>query len=391
MLSDRKKSFIRAHAMLQTLRTSPNDISTLRQIQQLLIREIVKKERKIREIKAEIKNIETRKSGADAKRSSLEIRVERLRESVYIWRCFGDAIAFIYMDKFALKQCFYSTENANPKQSAGFIADKSGVKNEILRLESALREGIPALLVDLTNTIRHGDVCLMGEPAPYLIEEKTSKRLDSRGKRQQRSLEKIHSFLETDQAESLRGFPHAQRVAFERPERTYINDLNACISSALETGYAVREPEHGLLYIAITKQGISMVNTIPIPEQEDIWAFALNEIKNQGAWSPYLPFTLSIANRDHLWAFIRGELYILVLIETANLCRIAAAAGCEAKFNRDDTDRSLQIGLPGADQQMKISSHLLARIGMEFVSPEWIVLTAIDSLKRALEHSTSDK
>jgi hypothetical protein len=41
---------------------------------------------------------------------------------------------------------------------------------------------VPALLVDLTNTIRHGDICLMGESDPCLIEMKASKNLDSRGK-----------------------------------------------------------------------------------------------------------------------------------------------------------------------------------------------------------------
>ena len=49
--------------------------------------------------------------------------------------------------------------------------------NELVLLDSALKHNVPALLVDLTNTIRHGDVCLMGESDPYLIEAKASKNL----------------------------------------------------------------------------------------------------------------------------------------------------------------------------------------------------------------------
>ena len=81
------------------------------------------------------------------------------------------------MDKFALKHTLYSTENTNPKQDAGFIAGKEGLSNELAVIDDALEHNVPALLVDLTNTIRHGDICLMGAADPYLIEVKASKKL----------------------------------------------------------------------------------------------------------------------------------------------------------------------------------------------------------------------
>jgi hypothetical protein len=34
---------------------------------------------------------------------------------------------------------------------------------------------------------------------------------------------------------------------------------------------------------------------------------------------------------------------------------------------------------------MAISEHILARIGMEFVSPEWVVLSSIERFKQGAE------
>jgi hypothetical protein len=176
MLGYRRKSFAQAHAMLNALRANQDDLGMLKALQQLLCRELLRAERKIRELKSELKN-NAQTGGASApKRSSfLRNRIEGLRQCAYVWRCFGDAIAFTYMDKFALKQCFYSTEKDKPKSPAGFIADKSGLSNEIALLEFALKKRVPALLADLTNTIRHGDICLMSGSDPALIEPSRQK------------------------------------------------------------------------------------------------------------------------------------------------------------------------------------------------------------------------
>ena len=67
-----------------------------------------------------------------AKRSSyFQNRIERVRDLAYVWRCFGDAIAFLYMDKYALKHTYFNTENVNPKGNAGFLSGKDGLFHEI--------------------------------------------------------------------------------------------------------------------------------------------------------------------------------------------------------------------------------------------------------------------
>jgi hypothetical protein len=373
--------------MLRTLRANPEDLATLKEIQKLLLGEIVRAEEKIREHKAELKTIEGRTAeSAAAKRSAyLGNRIEGLRQCAYIWRCFGDAIAFVFMDKFALKHCFYSTENMNPKQDAGFVLGKEGLANELRVLDSALEYNVPALLVDLTNTIRHGDICLMGESDPWLIEVKTSKKLDSRSKKQMRSLQKLRTFYETDIGKGLRGFPEVRRQAYEMAECTHVDQINECIAEAMKHGYAVRQPERGLYYIITTQNWPGPEKIFDSIKLKAPWAFFLNTPKSNRTWAPYLPFILTIDDKDHLWDFIHGNLVIVVLVELDALCQIAIDKGCKAKFDQDNEDYPLRVEVPGCDSMAGISGHILTRIGMEFVSPEWIVSCSVEGLKRGFE------
>lgn len=391
MLGYRKHSFARAHALLQTLRANREDLATLKELQKLLLREVIRTEENIRNLKIELRTATGTTDGAAAKRSSyLENRIEGFRQCAYIWRCFGDAIAFLYMDKFALKHCFYSTENTNVKQDAGFIMGKEGLANELVLLDAALEHNVPALLVDLTNTIRHGDICLMGESDPFLIEVKASKKLDSRGKKQKRSLEKLRTFYETDKVDWLRGFPEVRRQAFEIPERTYVNQINECIAEALKNGYAVRQPERGLHYVVMTRDGPRPRQVLDLLELKVPWVFFLNQAKSDRTWAPYLPFVLTIEGEDHLWGFIRGNLFIIVLVELDVLCQIALDKGYKTTFDREDKLYPLRVELPGVDGPAGISEHILARIGMEFASPEWVVQISVEALNQGLEAVKTD-
>jgi len=240
---------------------------------------------------------------------------------------------------------------------------------------------VPALLVDLTNTLRHGDICLMGASDPYLIEVKASKKLDSRGKKQRRRLEKLRAFYETDKAEELRGFSNVRRVAYQTPEHTHVDKINKCIAEALKVGYAVRQPERGLTYIVIAGHRSDLNKIMGPLKLKAPWVFFLNEAKSTRTWAPYVPFTLTIENKDHLWDFIRGNLSIVVLIELDALCQIALDKGYQAKFDRDNEDYPLRVKIPGYDDMTGISRHILERIGREFMSPQLVVLASIEIME----------
>ena len=165
------------------------------------------------------------------------------------------------------------------------------------------------------------------------------------------------------------------------PERTYVSQINECITEALKNGYAVRQPESGLHYIVMKTDGASPGQVMGSLDLKAPWVFSLNQAKMERVWAPYLPFTLTIEDKDHLWDFIQGNIFILVLVESDALCQIAINKGYQAKFDRVDELYLLRVELPENGGMVGISEHLLTRIGMEFVSPEWVVLSSIESFE----------
>ena len=65
---------------------------------------------------------------------------------LFIWRCFGDGIAFLYIDKYALKHMLYDSTDYSVKQQAGALSGKVGFRLE-WRLPNSLlttRKRLPA-------------------------------------------------------------------------------------------------------------------------------------------------------------------------------------------------------------------------------------------------------
>jgi hypothetical protein len=260
----------------------------------------------------------------------------------------------------------------------GLHPRERGTRDELAILDLALKHGVPALLVDLTNTIRHGDVCLLGNSDPYLIEAKLSKNLNSRGKKQKRNLEKLHGFYETDKSVGLRGFAELQRRSNTEPEQTHLDLLNECILEAIDKGHAFRQPEDGLHYVVLTNKGPEIKVVLDaLALKNAVWSFFLNEHKAKRTWAPYFPFVLSISDADHLWDFIRGSLFIFVFAELDAICKIAHDYGHQAAFDIDNQDFPLGIETCGGSK-IRVSSHMLTSIGLDFLSPRWIVHSSLE-------------
>lgn len=378
MLGYRKRSFESAHQLLRRLQEAPNDFDALRSAQILLLHEIVRAERNIRRLKAEARSLAS--AGASKRAVFLKNRIEGLRRCTYIWRCFGDAIAFTYLDKHALKQTFFNTENWLPKQSAGFIADKEGLHAELDLVDKALAADVPAMLVDLTNTIRYGDVCLLGSSDPYLIEVKTSKSKNRRVARQLRDLQKLSSFYQKDFAKDFRG-QELRRANVEIPEVTYLAEINNCITEAMVSGYSIARPEPGLTYLAVA--GDAPIGEImpKIGFLSPPLTFFLNVDKTEHSWQPYFPFTLSIEKLEHLWAFLEGQLVIVVFVDPQALVDYAETQGYQARWEDTEGGASFVLTSSDGESHMAISPFFIGRFGLDFSSPRWAIQTTIERLR----------
>jgi hypothetical protein len=119
-------------------------------------------------------------------------------------------------------------------------------------------------------------------------------------------------------------------------------------------------------------------------------AFLPQHHEKPAGWSPYLPFTLTVEDREHLWAFIRGEIFIVVVLDFEQRMNIARNSVASVQLDLKDEEYPLQIEILGVEGMAKISSHLLTQIGLEFVSPNWLIKSSIESLKRGAAIAMSD-
>ena len=381
MVKTRAKAFQQAHELLSELRNisvqydgyatiAPQKIAPLRALNKLLIKEISRAERKGQRTKACLKTVDPIMDADNV--NALSERLEDYRNLAYNWRCFGDAVAFLFMDKFALKQTFYNTHNCQPKQDAGFLIGKSGLQLELDILHTFLDNGIPALLTDLTNSIQYGDVVLMVGPDPEIIEVKSGK-LDQRGKRQLKSIRQLNKFFATDEIENFRGLGKLQRVSHDSEETNYVDTINECITSAMESGFAWRSPEEGLHYLAIADDRTEISEVMKEMDLNQPLAFLLNEAKSNRVWSPYSPYTLSIRNRDALVQFVRGELILVVFYDLDVIRRLVEQEGNNFELLDPDSHYVFEISQPEGAGFIRMGRHLFNRLAYEFSSPVWLL------------------
>ena len=80
-----------------------------------------------------------------------DTNIDRQKTLISILRSVGDAVAFIYGDRWDLKQLAL-------KQGAGFVTGKRGTRFERKILRRAFALGATVVMNDLTHTLRQGDI-----------------------------------------------------------------------------------------------------------------------------------------------------------------------------------------------------------------------------------------
>ena len=375
MFGYRRYAFKRVVELLSAMRRDPRDMEALLGLQNLLISEITLAEGHIRECRRKARAVNHRRP------EYFHTRIKSLRKTIYYWKMFGDAVAFLYLDRFTLKYVFYNTHNMNPKQPAGFISGSSGFSREMEVLNSLIGHGCPCILTDLTNTIRYGDICLLDGSDPYFIEIKSSKTKDRRRNRQRERLKRLGEFYHTDKLAGLRGFPIVYRVPTHTEYDTHSEEFNQCINCAYERGYAIVSPEEGVHYIAIVQTETSVTNIFQQAQPERPWMIYLNSVKSDGTWAPYFPFTLLIESGQAIYDFILGRLHLTVLLDTAIMEKRIVEMGYSPEVDLED-EYSLRIRRAGTDDECRISRHLLLRAALEAMSLKWILRLAIAEFER---------
>jgi hypothetical protein len=390
-----KNRIIWLSAQLQQLAQNLTNLELLFDLQRQVLKQIQHTEKRISTTRTGLQKLRHRlgserlpkleAKGLRGKIATVQGEIVEYHRLLFFWRSFGDGIAFAYLDKWSMKQVLFNTHNTEVKPNAGFITGKEGLKNELAALRKVMSMGVPCLLTDLTNCIRHGDLCLLTGPDPELLEIKSSRNTNRRIARQLDSLRALHEFLQTDESKNLRGLGQVKRVESRVPEKNYLDLLDYAVGTALAKGLFVADLEPGTRLMVLGK--------VRKPNYAALFAglnapyvFLLNQCKNEQTWGCYYPFSLSLKTPEHLYAFLRGDISIVVAFDFLQIRTRAQELGFELKL-LDDGDYSFRFEqfsngpMPSFAAQM--SRQFSARIAVELLSWEWI----LTDLKSKSQHS----
>jgi hypothetical protein len=304
--------------------------------------------------------------------TGLDKKIKSLHRAIFLWRCFGDGIAFIYQSKYALKHLFYDGEYM-PKQGPGFISGKTGFRMEYKLLMQGIHMNVPVVLSDVTNVIRHGDLCALAGSDPLVVEMKSSRNTNARTERQVSGMREISQFFRDDYAESFRGMRNVHRVEVSPEEVNHSSCMNECMRDALAGGSAVRHPEPGLTYLAFNSKFLEDSSRVDeFLDREAAPGSVLFVLTPDETWLPSYPFTLSF-EPSNLVPFIHGAIQVAVIIDALEIQRALAERGMTS-WGLMDGSWAFQIAMNAgkSDQSVfRVSERNFGRIALEFQSLAW--------------------
>ncbi|EOU1755128.1 hypothetical protein [Clostridium perfringens] len=367
--------FINLNDKLQNFLKSPKENRVIAyDIQIILLDYILKIENEIRDIKEKIKANKLKCKDKNLKndiRRELSIETKELKELSIVYkedmkrlREIGDSLAFSYFSKYYLKSFCW-------KQSAGFIGGKDGLKNELNKLKSIFDEGGFAILNDITNSLRYGDITVDDNGKPRLLEIKSSSNKNERIIRQQQDIDHRMEMINNDYLESFLGTDKKfKRVYSKNAEINYIEELQVLIDEAIQNGSVIKEIEEGLVYnIQYKTKDFKILKYIEETMNEPK-VFFVNQMKNIN--ENYTPFPILIKNNDYLMEFYSGNLLISVFIDLEVVKRKIEEKGYLFDIS-ENHEFIITFDLNGDNISMNTSTYHIWRIGREFLSLKWFI------------------
>lgn len=364
------------------------------ELQENLIRLITSAEREIAKSKKEIGSI---KSTLRRRRLPLLLKLEsqQLKKRMAhqrnriedhhllldIYRSVGDGLAFSYLDRWDVKPL-------SSKERGGALSGKKGSRLERKILREAFRHGHIALLNDLTNSLRYGDITLITSKGFFFFEVKSSGNHNRRTGTQIGNIAEMHSYLTTDRTEKLFGLScPVIRCELQAPPRYYFLKLNKLIRHAKLNGAASAEVEQGLHYLVLTKFDEDLLESC-VASCKGVPIFGmLNDLKCER--SPHYPLPLIFSDQDELFDFYDDQFIILVVLDSASL----SLGFAEHKFRAiidQNNQYPIQVFCPSQEEAaVKIGRNTFGRIFGECLSPNWLVGEISIRLKELLANPPS--
>jgi hypothetical protein len=291
----------------------PSEILT---IQENLIRKISKTEKSIsknnNEIKFFNKELKVKRDVPliKSEANTIKLKIENLYDKKnilqnvnYILHHIADSIAFLLIDRWDIKPLSF-------KDSPGFISGKKGSLLERKCFRIVFKKGGIAILNDLTNCLRYGDITILSLNKPLLIVEcKSGEKMNSRGYRQQEELINIINYLDNDTTELLYGKSETVKRIQVRQEIFYHTSKLNQILATHSTEFAISLLENGLYLISGGHIDFELLSSV------DLGTKPIFEFLNKFQYSNigYYPFSLLFDNPVDFMNFYTGNLTIGVI------------------------------------------------------------------------------
>jgi hypothetical protein len=406
MLSRYKQALIALYYRVHELSSDPVAKRLLAlEIQEELLRRIGHAEYLIRQRREGNKGIKYKLSERSMDRQAsrqLQLRyakgeekVARQKELISILRAIGDSVAFIFGDRWDLKQLVLH-------EAPGFISRKRGTRLERKVLRLAFKIGATAVMNDLTHTLRHGDITVFRPDGKFLLAELKSGRggKRSRTERQQEAGKRIINYLTTDMREAGGGLWTRQSY-LEAPTH-HFDAITRLALTVPPRGSLVEEVEPGLHYLVID-----------VAHRQDTFADAfqplfgkkrtlfmlppVNELKRRQF--AYYPFPLCFNDAEAFFRFYNGEVVLFVMVDMDHVNEVLAQQGLSVRVTGKE-EYPWQI-VPTADgaswvepwmRPLYVGWHPIVRLAGEFLRLDWLLknVVALDRKAMLTAYGTRD-
>lgn len=357
------------------------------EIQEQLLYRIGRAEQLIRQIRKENKNIKRSlaKPGtpkeiarkAKTKHQAGDDRIEQQQILISVLRSIGDSIAFIYGDRWDLKQMVQ-------KEDSGFLTGKNGARLERRIFRKAFETGATVVLTDLTHTLRHGDIAIFrpdlwpdgGSPC-QLIEVKSGRGGNpARTSRQMAAAKQIVDYLSADKREAENGL--WQRISVHEEPQYHFADVTRLICNLPHGGWLVEEVEPGLHYALIDCAYEQMsYETIfgDALRRGKPFMISVNDMKKHTL--AYYPFPLSIEDPEALFHFYNGDFVMFVIVDMEQVNARLARHSLQVTLSGNDEFpwRVSPAGLdaPREEDISYVGCHPIGRLAAEFLRLDWLL------------------
>jgi hypothetical protein len=350
------------------------------ELQTSVLRKILRLERRIRDLRTLVAADRVVLAGAGSRLSKADAMVlknriarhrsgiDRCRLALVLTRSVTDGLAFLVLPKWDIKPLSF-------KESAGFVSGKAGLGLERRVLRALAKKGEVAIMNDLTNCVRYGDVTVPRNPAPLILEIKSGGTENPRARRQLAKAQEVAGYLTKDVSANWQGTGWTvSRRPLEHAERNHRRRLIRVIENARQSGHTVSWPKPGVCYCCLGRSPVQgVIEQLRRRFRESPIAYPLFPADQFPSY--YYPLTLSIGESEAWWDIVSGESSLVVLIDPARVKALGRALGLVVAQLDDpewlwaitSDDGSTDVG------PLHVSRQFFGRVAGEFLSLQWFV------------------